>query len=327
METQVAGPLLLPERIRTNQDLLSPGQMRVARFFLSQPRAASELAAVRIGHEVGVSESTVVRLALRLGYPGFPELQQAVQVTLKPEPGMGGSPRADSPSGSPTMAARSVAADSRNLSEIAGRLDAGDIARAVQLLAGARTIYVVGFRTSFSLAYLASFLIQQVHPQTRLMDDSGGSLVNSVAAMEPGDALIAFAFPRYVRKTVQVVDYAIAHGMRTISVTDSFLSPIATADVVFSVPHEAPSFFNSNIGATVVINALVAEYAERTSGHSPRMHRHLVESFYELLEPTSGSARRSTRGGDPTRGVAAGGLDWPDGESPPEHSIRAQKGE
>jgi DNA-binding MurR/RpiR family transcriptional regulator len=289
------GSLLLPERIRTNQDLLSPGQMRVARFFLSQPRAASELAAARIGHQIGVSESTVVRLALRLGYPGFPELQQAIRETLRPEAATDGAGGLGQVAETMTMTARSVAADSRNLSEIVGRLERADVARAVDLLASTRTIYTVGFRTSFSLAYLASFLLQQIHPQTRLMDDSGGSLGNDVAAMEPGDTVIAFSFPRYVRKTVQVVDYAIEHGVHTIAVTDSFLSPIATADVVFNVPHEAPSFFNSNVAATVVVNALVAEYAERTSGGSPRTQHHLIESFYEIVDERGPRRRRGRR--------------------------------
>jgi DNA-binding MurR/RpiR family transcriptional regulator len=288
------GSLLLPERIRTNQDLLSKGQMRVARFFLSQPRAASELAAARIGHQIGVSESTVVRLALRLGYPGFPELQQAIRETLRPAAADPGS-EAGHAQQALTMTARSVAADSRNLSETADRLTLTDIARAVDLLVSTRTIYTVGFRTSFSLAYLTSFLLQQIHPQTRLMDDSGGTLSNDVAAMEPGDTVIAFSFPRYVRKTVQVIDYAIAHGVHTIAVTDSFLSPIATADVVFCVPHEAPSFFNSNVGATVVINALVSEYAERTSGGSTRIQHHLIESFYEIVDERIPRGRRAHR--------------------------------
>jgi DNA-binding MurR/RpiR family transcriptional regulator len=302
----MAGSLLLPERIRTNQHLLSPGQMRVARFFLSQPRAASELAAARIGSQIGVSESTVVRLALRLGYPGFPELQQAIRDTLKPTSGADAAAATDAQAASLTMTARSVSADSRNLAEIAGRLDPADVAHAVDLLVPTRTIFVVGFRTSFSLAYLASFLLQQIHPPTRLMDDSGGNLVNDVAAMEPGDTVIAFSFPRYVRKTVQVVDYAIAHGVHTIAVTDSFLSPIATADVVFSVPHEAPSFFNSNIGATVVINALIAEFAERTSGRSPRTQRHMIETFYEIVDARPGAvtARRPARTGGPALGPA-----------------------
>ncbi|MHB8399948.1 MAG: MurR/RpiR family transcriptional regulator [Candidatus Limnocylindrales bacterium] len=278
----MAGPLLLPERIRMNQDRLSPGQRRVARFCLSQPRSASELAAVRIGGMIGVSESTVVRLALRLGYAGFPELQQAIRETLKP--GAGDDASAASTRTEATTTAAMLEADSRNFAEVAARLDPADVGRAVDLLADTRTIYVVGFRTSFSVAYLASFLLQQIHPQTRLMDDSGGSLVNDVAAMEPGDTVVAIAFPRYVRKTIQVVEYAIAHGIRSIAITDSFLSPIATADIVFSVPHDTPSFFNSNVAATLVVNALVAEYADRTAGRSSRDQRHLVETFYEVVD-------------------------------------------
>ncbi|HVA86621.1 MAG TPA: MurR/RpiR family transcriptional regulator [Candidatus Saccharimonadales bacterium] len=278
----MAGPLLLPERIRMNQDRLSPGQRRVARFCLSQPRSASELAAARIGDMIGVSESTVVRLALRLGYVGFPELQQAIRETVKS--GIGDDASAASTRQGATTTAAMLEADSQNFAEIAARLDPADVGRAVDLLADTRTIYVVGFRTSFSVAYLASFLLQQIHPQTRLMGDSGGSLVNDVAAMEPGDTVVAIAFPRYVRKTIQVVEYAIAHGIRSIAITDSFLSPIATADIVFSVPHDTPSFFNSNIAATLVVNALVAEYADRTAGRSSRDRRHLVETFYEVVD-------------------------------------------
>src|SRR5437870_2753954 len=79
----VPEPLLLPERIRLFQDRLSVGHRRVARFILSEPESASRLAAVRIGRLVGVSESTVVRLALRLGYDGFPEMQDAIRETLQ----------------------------------------------------------------------------------------------------------------------------------------------------------------------------------------------------------------------------------------------------
>jgi DNA-binding MurR/RpiR family transcriptional regulator len=283
-DREMTGPLLLPERIRMNQDRLSPGQRRVARFFLSQPGAASELAAARIGMMIGVSESTVVRLALRLEYAGFPELQQAIRETLKPDAGGDGSAGPARSRATSTMTAATLEADSRNFAEIIARLKPADIGRAVDLLADTRTIYVVGFRTSFSVAYLASFLLQQIHPQTRLMDDSGGSLVNDVAAMGPGDTVIAVAFPKYVRKTIQVVEYAIAHGIRTIAITDSFLSPIATADIIFSVPHDTPSFFNSNVAATVVVNALVAEYADRPAGRSPRNQRHLVEAFYEVVD-------------------------------------------
>ncbi len=282
----MAGSLLVPERIRTNQSRLSPGQRRVARFCLSQPVSASELAAARIGHIVGVSESTVVRLALTLGYDGFPELQQAIRDALKPIPAVDTAGNAAVPAAARAM----FDADMRNVTELTATLDLMAVARAADLLDRSGTIFVVGFRSSFSVAYLASFLIQQVHPQARLMADSGGSLANDVAAMSPGDAVIAISFPRYVRKTVQVVEYAIEHGLDVVAITDSFLSPIATADVVFSAPHEAPSFFNSHVSAVILVNALVAELADRAGGRSTTYQRNLTDTFYELVGPNGKNA-------------------------------------
>ena len=278
--------LLLPERIRLYQNTLSPGHRRVARFFLSQPQAASELAAARIGQMVGVSESTVVRLALRLGYEGFPQLQEALRETLRARTGSTSSAeRHSQDSGTLTAMLRS---DTRNLAETIAAISHDELVRAVDLLSAANAIFVVGFRTSFSLAYLASFLMKQVHPQTRLLDDSGGTLPDDLVGLAEGDVLLAVSFPRYVRKTVQAVDYAVAHNVRTIAITDSFLSPIGIADVVLSVRHDTPSFFNSNVAATAIVNALVAELAERMGRVTPEYQRRLVEAFYEWAQPERG---------------------------------------
>jgi DNA-binding MurR/RpiR family transcriptional regulator len=276
-------PLLLPERIRLFQDRLSAGHKRVARFILSEPESASRLAAVRIGRLVGVSESTVVRLALRLGYEGFPELQQAIKDTLETR---SAPPRPEAaPRKASATVKRSLQADTRNLSETAAALRMEDVERAIDFIGGSDQVHVVGFRTSFSLAYLIYFLVRQLHPRIKLIDDAGGGFAEDIAAMRSGDVLLAVSFPRYIRKTAQTVDYAKAHGIRTIAITDSFLSPIANADVVLYARHESASFFNSNVAATALINALVAELAERSSRATVQRRRQLVEAFYEYELP------------------------------------------
>jgi DNA-binding MurR/RpiR family transcriptional regulator len=123
-----------------------------------------------------------------------------------------------------------------------------------------------------------------VHHSTVLLDDSGGALPEDLAAMRPGDALIAVSFPRYVRRTVQAVEFAAAQGVRTIALTDSFLSPISNVDVLLPVQHFSPSFFNSNVAATAVINALAAELAARSGPGSSVDRQALIESFYEMTE-------------------------------------------
>lgn len=283
--------LLFPERLRLAQDLLSRGQLRVARYLLTQPRQASHLAAVRIGQTVGVSESTVVRLALRLGYEGFPEMQDDIARSAAPE-GLVDPARTAARA---KLIGRTLEADLGNLRETVEGLDLSLIVEAVDLLQRARTIHVVGFRTSFSLAYLASFLIRQAHPATVLLDDAGGTLPDDLAAMREGDVLVAVSFPRYVRKTVQAVEYAMSQGVRTIALTDSFLSPISRADILIPVHHFSPSFFNSNVAATAVINAMAAELADRIGPASSTARRALVESFYETADDPQARAGVTSR--------------------------------
>jgi len=65
----------LSERVRRNYASLSEGQRRIARFCVNEPARAASLTAQRIGSELGLSESTVVRFAVALGYEGFPSMQ------------------------------------------------------------------------------------------------------------------------------------------------------------------------------------------------------------------------------------------------------------
>ncbi len=236
----------------------------------------------RIGTAVGVSESTVVRLATRLGYDGFPDLQLAMQRSLDGEdPGRLLAP----PTGRTSETTASMLGnDTANLSALVTGLRGSEVIRAVDLLSQAETIYVIGFRTSFSLAFLASFLLKQVHRETRLVGDTGGDLPDDIAGLSAGDVLVAFSFPRYVRRTVAVADYAMSQGIATIAVTDSLLSPLARSTVVFPVSHDTSSFFNSNVAATALINVLVAEVCARV-GSWPDYDGKLVESFYEMVEP------------------------------------------
>src|SRR5688500_15380854 len=73
----------LPERVRRRENLLSPSHRKIARFCINEPKEASELTALRIANKLGVSESTVVRFALRMGYEGFPDMQASIRAAAQ----------------------------------------------------------------------------------------------------------------------------------------------------------------------------------------------------------------------------------------------------
>ena len=61
----------------------SKGHKRIAEYILSNHVSASYMTASRLSKAVGVSESTVVRFAMEMGFAGYPELQTAIRKTLK----------------------------------------------------------------------------------------------------------------------------------------------------------------------------------------------------------------------------------------------------
>jgi DNA-binding MurR/RpiR family transcriptional regulator len=269
--------LLLPERIRLKHDQLSPGQRAVARFCLGNPQAASELTAMRIAEQVGVSESTVVRFALRLGYDGFPHMQSAIRDSLEDRQPPGPTRR---PGHDEDVVANSLAGDLDALGESIRNLDTRDMSIAVEMLASAQQIFVAGFRTSFSLAHLATFLLRKVHPRVVLLDDAGGVMEDDAEAMGPGDVLLVFSFPRYSPLTRHVFDVAHGRGADVIAVTDSVLSPFAAKGHCLFVRHDTPTFFNSNVAATAVINAIVVALTGRRDAEKPGFEQRLVDRFH-----------------------------------------------
>jgi DNA-binding MurR/RpiR family transcriptional regulator len=272
--------LLLPERIRLKHEQLSPGQRSVARFCLANPQAASELTAMRIAEQVGVSESTVVRFALRLGYDGFPHMQSAIRDSMEQRQPQVPAPRAGQDD---DVVANSLAGDHDALAESIRSLDTRDLSIAVDMLANAQKIFVAGFRTSFSLAHLAAFLLRQVHPSVVLLDDVGGVLDDDAEEMTSDDVLLVFSFPRYSPLARHVFDIAHGRGLDIITITDSVLSPFAAKGHCLFVRHDTPTFFNSNVAATAVVNAIVVALTARRDAEKPGFEQRLVDRFHREL--------------------------------------------
>ena len=65
--------------LETNAPTFSKGQRRIAAYITEFYEKAAFMTASRLGKAVGVSESTVVRFAVELGYDGYPSMQKAMQ--------------------------------------------------------------------------------------------------------------------------------------------------------------------------------------------------------------------------------------------------------
>ena len=71
------------ETIERSYQGLSKGHKAIADFILKSYDKAAYMTAAKLGEEVGVSESTVVRFTTELGFEGYPQFQKALQEDLK----------------------------------------------------------------------------------------------------------------------------------------------------------------------------------------------------------------------------------------------------
>ena len=73
----------LNNRINARYSSMSKGQKMLANYITDNYDKAVFLTAAKLGEIVGVSESTVVRFAMCLGYKGYPDFQKALEEMVR----------------------------------------------------------------------------------------------------------------------------------------------------------------------------------------------------------------------------------------------------
>ncbi len=252
------------DRIRLAAEDLSPAQRKVAQFLVDHPEDAAFLSSAELGNLVGVSESTVIRLANRLGFDGYPEMQRKLHGEVRRM--LGPAEVLDRLSEAPSddIFYRVFRQDIENLAATAESISYPALQETVEALLAARHVYVVGMRRSYPLAYLCAYFLNQALLKVTLLDLQGGTLPEQLLPMGAQDLVIATSFPRYAGYTMRVLRYARRVGCRTVALTDSEFSPIGrAADIVLTARCDSPSPFVSSAAATTVVAALAAAVSLR----------------------------------------------------------------
>ncbi len=256
-------PLLV--KIKEYSKKCSKGHKKIAEYVLSNHVSASYMTASRLSKAVGVSESTVVRFAMELGFEGYPEFQAAIRKTLKNK--LTAVQRIEVASerlGNDVLAA-TLQADIDNLKNTLASTSRADFESIVNMILYAKTVYIVGNRSSTSLANFMYFYFSLIFDKARLVQSvSGSDIFEQMVKIGEGDLIIAISFPRYSKRTVDAMHYAKSQGAFGVAITDSEQSPIAQlADHVLYAKNEMSSFVDSLVAPLSLINALVSAVGQK----------------------------------------------------------------
>ncbi|MFE9401845.1 MurR/RpiR family transcriptional regulator [Streptomyces sp. NPDC006530] len=202
---------------------LTPTQRRIAHCMVRQAADVPFLSSVELAELAGVSQPSVTRFAVALGFDGYPALRRHLREV---------APAAadESAETSYNEYQQAVRAEIENLQHLAGLLaDPGPVENAGRLLAASRPLPVLGLRAASSQARGFAYFAAKVHPDVRLLDEGGTMLADRIdAAVRAGaSALLCFALPRHPKEVVEALAHARSAGLTVVTVADSAFAPVA----------------------------------------------------------------------------------------------------
>lgn len=245
---------------------MSKGQKLLAKYTMENYQKVAFMTASKFGESVGVSESTVVRFAIALGYSGYPKFQLALQDLIKSKlTTVERVEIANKDYSSENMILENVLkTDIENIKGTIETIPQKAYEDTVDLMISAKRLYIMGMRSSIYVAKYLGYYLNYILDDVIIVRMDMGEPVEQMLKLGDGDVLVSISFPRYSKKTMQVVKFAKQRGAKIISITDSMNAPTAPlADQVVTVKNTMVSFIDSLVPAFSVANALVIGVAMR----------------------------------------------------------------
>jgi len=240
--------------VKEHYDTLSAGKKTVAEYLLKNIDKASYLTLAQIAREAQVSETTVIRLAYSLGFNGFSEMQKSIQMQIL---GQGEFTRAPEEKDNEDPFAAIIETDIRIIRETLQKLNRHNLQQAIQMLAEADKIYIIGNRTAYPAASWLGMTLGVMRDNVHVVRFTG---VQELLGVTPQSAIVAISFPRYVKDTYHYTLNAKSLGAKVIAVTDHELSPIGVISNVtlLANTNRDESGYNSIAPVMSLLNLLAA---------------------------------------------------------------------
>lgn len=251
---------------------LSPVQRRIAHYLSEHLEEAIFLSSVELADRAGVSQPSVTRFAMVLGFAGYPELRQALRPLV-----LGGPPEGEQES----LIKGAIDREIRNLTAVRDRLPSLPLKELGASLAAAEPLPVLGLRVSAGLATTFAYYTRRIHPDVRLLTHGGSELVDGLHSARRAGAewLVAVVLPRYPVEVMNALEYAGKLGYRVAAICDR---PGFPAEVVLDAPVGDRLVFDSHAAPLALAMALVEAMADA----APLRTQARLEEYERMTDET-----------------------------------------
>ena len=247
-------------RINECYSRMSKGKKNIAGYICDHYEQAVFMTAAELGKIVGMSESTVVRFAMSLGYEGYPEFQKALASWVGDKFGsVEKVGRRFGKSNEGEILRAILQSDISNIQHTINNIDVAAFKTAVDIILKARTVYIVGLRSCEPLADFLHFYLNMIRGNNVLIRTTSVSeMFEQMIRIGDRDCIIGISFPRYSMRTLKCMEFANDRRASVIAITDSAHSPMTLYSTCnLYARSDMVSIVDSLVAPLSVINAIV----------------------------------------------------------------------
>ena len=258
--------------IRSGESSITLGSraFNVLAKLIDEPQMAAVSSITDLAHNLEVNASTLTRLAKRLGYRGFNELQSVFRRHIVDVGASYYSRQVDQlihPQSNNDHALdvfnQVVEDELENLHKLRSSVDPALLAEASSLLKDARNVRVHGLRQFYSLSNFFTYGLGLIRDRVSGLGDAGHGVAHSLSQLDKQDCLIVLGCNPYTRATILASEVAHSMGIPVIALTDSSASPLATkADCCFVIPSTGRFYANSTAAWAALLEGLLTLVAK-----------------------------------------------------------------
>lgn len=275
--------LTVAERIRNQFDSLTRAERQLANAMLERYPVSGLGSITAVAEASDVSTPTVARMARKLGFAGFPDMQATLRTELEATLSNPIAKHDRWAENAPDTHILNRFADAvmENMRQTLRQISSDDFNAVVGLLAERdRAVHVVGGRITRSLADYFFTHMQVIRPGLTLVASNSNTWPHYVLNMNEGDILIAFDIRRYEHDILRLAEMAKSRGVVLILFTDQWGSPAAKhAAYSFQSRIEAPSAWDSSVVTLFIIETIIAAVQTETWDDTKGRMKSLEELF------------------------------------------------
>jgi DNA-binding MurR/RpiR family transcriptional regulator len=248
--------------IESQRNKFPPQHLKIANYLLSHHQIAAFLSSAQLAKEAGVSQPTIIRFSRLLGFPRYQNFLEAFQDLIRAA--LSTADRLDLSFGKrESVSERTpniILAEIRSLTNFARSFPWAGFDKAVNQILRGNSVYIVATRGEVPMAQHLYYFLKKVRRNVHVITDGSTSQYDRLLSLQEKDLVIAIAFPRYPRETMDIALYCNKRGINILAITDQIDSPLVPlSNHSLIVPVTLSTIFGSHCSLWCLLNMIVTE--------------------------------------------------------------------